>query len=91
MADMRRLTSIQRRALLAVERIQASDDVAHDFEGFLSMTSGNWPATARSLVRRGLIWEHHDPMRPDEEAWTYTLTPLGSDICVAIGRKATHG
>lgn len=78
------LTKTQRRALLAVATVQRRDDVAHDLEGDLSMASGNWPATAASLERRGLICPHFDPYRPPEEAWTYTLTDEGRAVAGAL-------
>jgi DNA-binding MarR family transcriptional regulator len=73
-----RLTRTQMRALRAVQRMHDSPEgLAHDHEGDLSLTSGNWPATAASLERRGLIVALFDATAPIEEAWTFTITAAG--------------
>ena len=71
------LSSTQMRALRAIEAVQARDGEAHDLDGDLSLTSKNWPATAASLERRGLVDSKFDWTGPPEEGWTYTLTDAG--------------
>ena len=84
---MSRLSKTQKRALRAIERVQAADDVAHDLNGDLSATSRNWPATAASLERRGLIDSEFDWTGPPEEGWSYTLTEAGRETVAALGRE----
>lgn len=76
MAD---LTATQRRALRVIGQMSRNGDPAHDLEGDLSLTSGNWPATHHALVRRGLVDAEYVPeyggiLEPFFEYW---LTDAG--------------
>jgi DNA-binding MarR family transcriptional regulator len=75
-----KLTATQTRALLTIQRMCDSDEeIAHDLEGDLSLTSRNWPRTAQVLEARGFITGHFDHYRPIEEAWTCRITDLGRE------------
>lgn len=83
------LTKTQARTMLRVAQMcESTEEVAHDHSGDLSMCSRNWPATHHSLVRRGLIDAHYDPQAFAEEAWTYTLTPLGKRAVMDLRGEA---
>lgn len=72
------LTKTQLRALRTIQRMcDSTEEIAHDLEGDLSLTSRNWPATAAGLERRELIVGFYDCTRPHEEAWTYSITDAG--------------
>lgn len=73
------VTATQLRALRVIDKMENTYEGAHDLEGDLSAVSGNWPATHRGLVRRGLVKATHHPELTGyaEPWWSYRLTEAG--------------
>jgi hypothetical protein len=74
------MTKLTKQQVSGLSAIAAMGDDASDAEGYLSVCSGNWPATHAALVRRGLVaatYESDAGAWDGYGYWRYALTSTG--------------
>ena len=89
---MSALTNTQKRCLGWIAAGPWPNDHACNCEGDLTIRSANWPATAHSLLRRGLIEkvEVHFQHQEDEH-YAYAITDAGDQAILDCLRPAPSG